>query len=69
MFSKMLLFFTDCMGWLIHDGICDDQNNNEECDWDGFDCCLENSNVEFCDKCLCHLDDVNNNSTGTGVPL
>ena len=57
------------MPWLIHDELCDDQNNNEECDWDGFDCCLENVIVDFCIKCLCHLDDVNNNSTGTGVPL
>ena len=60
--------FTDCMPWLIHDELCDDQNNNEECDWDGFDCCLENVNTYFCIKCLCHLDDENNNSTEKGVP-
>ena len=56
------------MPWLIHDELCDDQNNNEECDWDGSDCCLENVNIDFCIKCLCHLDDENNNSTEKGVP-
>ena len=56
------------MSTFIHDGICDDNNNREECDWDGFDCCLENVIVDFCIKCLCHLDDENNNSTQKGVP-
>ena len=52
------------MWTFIHDGICDDKNNREECDWDGFDCCLENTTFdEYCDICLCHLDDKNNNSS------
>ena len=64
-------FFTDCMWTFIHDGICDDKNNREECDWDGFDCCLEDIYIidEYCNECLCHLDDENNNtSTEKGVP-
>ena len=64
-------FFTDCMWTFIHDGICDDNNNREECDWDGFDCCLEDIYIidEYCNECLCHLDDENNNtSTEKGVP-
>ena len=42
------------------DGHCDDENNNEECDWDGGDCCGDNvktinSNDEItCIVCECH---------------
>ncbi|CAM9457144.1 unnamed protein product, partial [Hapterophycus canaliculatus] len=33
--------YPECSGYLsfIGDGYCDFSNNNEECDWDGGDCC------------------------------
>jgi len=36
-----------------NDGICDDDNNNCECEWDGGDCCGDNVNIEWCDDCEC----------------
>ena len=44
----------------IDDGYCDDGNNNEECEWDGGDCC-DNANFQFCSACLC-LDPSKNGS-------
>ena len=35
--------------WFIGDSICDDGNNNEDCEWDGGDCC--GTNVVCCDWC------------------
>ena len=35
------------------DGICDDENNNEGCDFDGGDCCIPNVNKDFCTECKC----------------
>ena len=43
-----------CLGkpaW-IGDGYCDDENNNEECQWDGDDCC-NGGNENYCDDCGC----------------
>ena len=43
-----------CLGkpdW-IEDGFCDDENNNEGCQWDGGDCCGD-TNVKFCNLCEC----------------
>ena len=37
----------------ISDGFCDDMNNNEDCDYDGGDCCGTLTNKEFCLECLC----------------
>ena len=37
----------------IGDGICDDDFNNEECDWDGGDCCGDDVNTIFCSECEC----------------
>ena len=37
----------------IGDDFCDDQNNNEDCEWDGGDCCGSNVNTEYCDDCDC----------------
>jgi len=35
--------YPDCQGDIsqIDDGLCNNQNNNEECGWDGGDCCIE----------------------------
>ena len=35
------------------DGYCDDDNNNEGCDWDGGDCCGENVKMDNCTYCEC----------------
>ena len=35
------------------DNYCDDENNNEECGWDGGDCCGDNVNTQFCSACEC----------------
>ena len=39
-------------GW-IGDSACDDVNNNEECQWDGGDCCGDNVNAAWCSVCAC----------------
>ena len=35
------------------DKICDDENNNEACFWDGGDCCGANVNTKYCEECKC----------------
>ena len=35
------------------DGSCDDENNNEGCDFDGGDCCGSNVNKAYCTGCKC----------------
>ena len=35
------------------DGICDDDANNADCDWDGGDCCGSNVSKISCEKCKC----------------
>ena len=35
------------------DNSCDDINNNEECNWDGGDCCGFNVNTNYCYYCEC----------------
>ena len=37
----------------VADSYCDDGNNNEECNYDGGDCCGSNVNTQFCNECLC----------------
>ena len=40
----------------IEDGVCDDVNNNEGCQWDGGDCCGDNVNDlwdVWCIVCAC----------------
>ena len=39
---------------LIGDGICQDETNNAECNYDGFDCCGTNVNTDHCLECSCH---------------
>ena len=40
--------------WVANVGrICDDNNNNAGCDWDGGDCCDKSSNFAYCSKCEC----------------
>jgi len=35
------------------DNWCDDENNNEGCEWDGGDCCGANVRTKYCKKCEC----------------
>ena len=35
------------------DGYCDDDLNNENCEFDGGDCCLNPKNTEYCTDCEC----------------
>jgi len=35
------------------DGYCDDDNNNDGCDYDGGDCCGDDVNTNFCTECEC----------------
>ena len=36
------------------DTICDDENNNEACFFDGGDCCGSDVNTQYCSECLCY---------------
>ena len=36
------------------DGYCDDTNNNEECLFDGGDCCGPDINLDYCTECICY---------------
>ena len=55
----MYIFFTesDCTyGW-IGDLFCNDENNKEECQWDGGDCCPDSDPMDgwddYCNDCQC----------------
>ena len=41
------------------DGYCDDVINNQECNYDGGDCCGGNVNTDYCDECFCFPNSVN----------
>ena len=48
-----VLFLKGCNSEWIGDGNCDDENNKEQCNYDGGDCCGENVNKQFCSECIC----------------
>ena len=53
MFTHYLLI-TECEIPGLHgDGVCDDENNNEACFFDGGDCCGCNINTQYCSVCGC----------------
>ena len=37
----------------IGDGICNDETNNAECNYDGYDCCKSPANKDHCSNCEC----------------
>ena len=39
---------------LIGNGLCNDEVNNAECDYDGGDCCGACVSTEYCTECVCH---------------
>jgi len=49
------------------DNYCDDDNNNEECGWDGGDCCGDNVNTQYCSACEC-LDPNGGGDATTAAP-
>merc|ERR1712051_248513 len=49
------------------DNYCDDDNNNEDCGWDGGDCCGDNVNTQYCSACEC-LDPNGGGETPTTAP-
>ena len=38
----------------IGDGYCHDELNNEDCSYDGGDCCGTNVNTNYCTECTCY---------------
>ena len=44
----------DIRPWTIGDGYCDDDTNNEDCLFDGGDCCGYNVITYYCTECFCH---------------
>ena len=46
----------------IGDFVCNDGNNNENCEWDRGDCCGNNVNTDSCSACEC-LDPANGSTT------
>ena len=39
---------------LVENSVCNDETNDENCDYDGGDCCLLSRNDEHCSECDCH---------------
>lgn len=58
--------FPEAESW-ISDGICDDKTNIESCNFDGGDCCSEDSIMAFCDECICYQGTTTTTST-TSMP-
>ena len=40
---------------MVVNGVCNDQTNNADCNYDDGDCCGVNSNTTYCSECACHL--------------
>ena len=40
---------------LVGDGVCNDETNTANCNFDGGDCCLNVINKEYCSECKCFL--------------
>ena len=44
----------------MNDGLCDDMNNNDACNYDAGDCCGVNIAKHFCVKCECKRKSLTN---------
>ena len=45
------------------DGYCNDETNNEHCNYDGGDCCGSCVNKQYCSQCACLGGDTDSNVT------
>ena len=50
------------------DGYCDDDNNNEACEWDGGDCCGNHVDTTYCSACKCLDPTTTPTTTSTTTP-
>ena len=41
---------------MIGNGYCEEAMNNENCNFDGGDCCDPNANTIYCEDCICYED-------------
>ena len=41
----------------VGDKYCDDNLNTRSCNYDGGDCCLQETMLDFCTTCFCHIDE------------
>ena len=48
----------------VGDEVCDDEVNNELCDFDGGDCCDIKHDRSLCSECFCHSPKVNQDDCG-----
>ena len=46
--------FKGVSDFIAHAGYCEDQANNQECNYDEGDCCGDNVNIAICDACICY---------------
>ena len=46
----------DCPGplELVENGVCNDETNIADCNFDGGDCCGGCANTDYCSNCVCH---------------
>ena len=60
-------------GWqsLVGDGYCDDELNNQECNYnyDGGDCCGSNVNTQYCSECVCLGDEGSGGGSGSSTTV
>ena len=61
----IFLFLLACLGLLVGDGYCNDENNNADCDYDTGDCCLSSPITDHCSECVCSTTGV---ITSPGYP-
>ena len=40
---------------LIGNGFCDDETNNQKCEFDGGDCCGDCIKTDYCLNCVCYV--------------
>ena len=52
----------------FNDGHCDDDNNHQDCFWDGNDCCGNNVDTTYCSVCECLNPNYTNLTTTTTTP-
>ena len=57
-YSWNLCLIQDCENEWIGDGNCDDGNNNQQCNFDGGDCCGPDVKTDYCTECICREEEV-----------